>query len=422
MSELKLCSATETQNAKNILLLAELLCSKGVLNERELAEIFAPKLKVKSNTIGEKFPLHLLKETVGDVDESPEIIFANEQKIYEFMNENSIPGQIIGSISSMKFCRYEISVEPETDMVIFSQLQEEICRLLNVNKVRIFYSDDNHICLEVPHTSKQSVNIQKIFESEEWKNAGAEIPLAIGENVSGEPVILDLDQIRNLLIIGTVGNGKRTLLNSVVLSLLYRFSPDELQLLMYAPEQAISGICSSLPHLLHPPMTSPEEVRETFEELVEEIKRRNRIIADAGMDDLTEYNAFVSPKDKIPRIVFIIDDLSDEMRYGRVITKTGIFQIDNNLIRIVKKGCDVGIYLILGGSASEYIGYVIEKLFPNELNCGIIQAIPNTNKLIGVDILARTSKNKRPEKIHAALTANCDMRKIVEFISEQDRV
>ena len=148
-----------------------------------------------------------------------------------------------------------------------------------------------------------------------------------------------------------------------------------------------------------------------FEELVEEIKRRNRIIAAAGMDDLTEYNAFVAPQDKIPRIVFISDDLSDEMRYGRVITKTGNFQIDNNLIRIVKKGCNVGIYLILGGSASEYIGYVIEKLFPNEPNCCIVQALPSANKLTGVDILARTSKNKRPEKIHAALTANCDIKK-----------
>ena len=272
MSELKLCSATETQNAKNILILAELLCSKGILKEREIAEIFAPKLKVKSNAAGEKIPLHLLSETIEDIDESPGIIF---------------------------------------------QLQEEICRLLNVNKVRIFYSDDNHVCLEVPHTSKQSVNIQKIFDSEEWKNAGAEIPLAIGENVSGEPVIFDLAQIRNLAITGDVKCGKMTFLNSIVLSLLYRFSPDELQLLMYAPEQAISGICRSLPHLLHPPMTSPEEVRDTFEKLVEEIKRRNRIIAAAGMDDLTEYNALVVPKDKIPRIVFIIDDLSDEMRYGR---------------------------------------------------------------------------------------------------------
>ncbi len=418
MSDHTPVSTAETQNAKNIIALAKLLCQKGVLKKCELARIFDSEFEMDFHDFIGKFPLELLPKTAGFSDDSSETIEVNKQKIYDFMKQNAIPGQIIAAVSRINFCRYEIRIEPETEAWIFSLYQDDIRRLMNVNSVVVFYPKKNHVCIEVPHSSKPSVSIRQLLESKEWKNSETKIPLAVGKNVSGEPVILDLDQIRNLFIIGTVGNGKGTLLNSIVLSLLYRFSPDELQLLIYAPEQAISGICRTLPHLSQPPMTSPEEVRNTFEELVEEIKRRRRIIAAAGMDDLTEYNASASPKNKIPRLVFIIDDLIDEMRYGRVITKTGVFQIDNNLIRIVQKGWDVGIYLIFGGSASGYIYNVVKKLFPDTPNCSLIQAVPSTNKLADVDILTRTSKNKRPEKIHAALTANCGMRKIVEFVSK----
>ena len=397
MSDHKLYSAAETRNAEIIIDLAELLYEKGILKESDLARIFAPGFE--SHDFVGKFPLDLLPESAGFASKSPETIDANEQKIYDFMNKNSIPGQIISAISSIQFCRYEISVEPGTDVRIFSRMQDELCQLLKVKSIRIFYSEDDHVCLEVPHISKRRASIRQILEREEWENSKAEIPLAIGENVSGEPVILDLGKIRNLLIIGPVKNGGSTFFNSIILSLLHKFSPDELQLLMYAPKQEISRICRSLPHLSRPPMTTSKEVRETFEELFREIKRRRWIIAAAGADNLNEFNTLASVHKKMPRIVVIIDN------FGRD-------KMDYRLTQIIRESYEVGIHLILGTthSSNEFTPVV-------ELFSALIQFFPTPIFHVG-DMQVRTSRNKCLKNVHAALTANCDMRKVVKFISE----
>lgn len=300
MSDHNHCSETETQNAQNIIALTELLYKKGILNKTEIDRIFTAEFETESHDFVGKFPLDLLPESAGFASESPENIDTNEQKIYDFMNKNSIPGQIIAAVSSIQFCRYEITVETGTDVRIFSRMQDELCQLLKVKGIRIFYSDDNHVCLEVPHASKRLASIRQIFESWEWENSQAVIPLATGENVSGEPVIFDLDKIRNLLVVGSIKSGKGACLNSIILSLLYKFSPDELKLIMYAPEQAVSGICRTLPHRYRPLLTTPEEVLETFEELLHEINIRRRIIAAAGMDDMNGYNALAFVREKCP--------------------------------------------------------------------------------------------------------------------------
>lgn len=420
MSDHNHCSETETQNAQNIIALAELLYKKGILNKTEIDRIFTTELEPEFRDFVGRFPLDLLPESAGFVGESPENIDATEQKIYDFMNKNSIPGQIIAAISSIQFCRYEISVEPETDVRTFSRLQDELCQLLKVKNIRIFYSEDNHVCLEVPHTSKRLASIRQILESEEWEDSEAKIPLAIGENVSGEPVILDLDQIRNLLVVGSAKSSRGACLNSVILSLLHKFSPDELQLFMYAPEQAFSCICRSLPHLSRPLMTTPEEVRETFDKLIREVKRRRWIIAAAGADDLNEFNTLASAHEKMPRIVLIIDDFADLKLFC---------QMDDNFIRIAKKGGDVGIHLIFATENADVkvVSGVIKHLFPTricfqtatQIDSRIVLDAPGAEKLSASgDILMITPGNECLEKINAALTANCDMRKAVEFISE----
>ena len=415
MSDHKLYTTTETRNAETIIDLAELLYEKGILKESDLARIFSPGFE--SYDFSGNFPLDLLPETAGFASESPENIAVNEQKIYDFMNQNSITGQIIAAVSSIQFCRYEISVESGTDVRIFSRIQDELCQLLKVKSIRIFYSEDDHVCLEVPHTSKRFASIRRILESGEWENSQAVIPLAIGENVSGEAVILDLAQIRNLLVVDSGKSGKGACLNSIMLSLLYKFSPDELQLIMYAPEQAISGISRTLPHLSRPLLTTQEDIRETFEELLHEIKIRRRIIAAAGVDDLTGYNALVSAREKMPRIVLVFDDFADLKLY-------------DNFIRIAQKGGDVGIHLIFATENADVkvVSGVIKKLFParicfqtaTQIDSRIVLDAPGAEKLYGMgDMLMLTSQNCIPERIQGAFAANEDVKKVAEIICDQ---
>jgi len=420
MSDHNHCSETETQNAQNIIALTELLYKKGILKESDLAKIFAPGFE-SHDSVG-KFPLDLLPKTTGLAGESPEIIDACKQRINKLMQKFSIPGKIVDCISNSDFTNYKIALAPEGNVDTFPRLRKDICLALNSRNVRILLSADDHVIIEVPTSSFQPVKIRQILESEEWKNTNAKIPLAIGKNTFGKPVIYDLGQIHHLLIVGTADCGKNALLNSIVISLLHKFSPNELTLKIYTLQHRAS-ICRKV--FPWPSMQMfhfhRERMMKELSDLVDIIDQRYEKITDAGLADLTEYNNFFQDH-PMPRCVIIIDNA------GKLMSEKEAIRL---IAKIAQRGSNVGIYLILATmhTGINVISGVIKNLFPTRLcfkttsmfdSHVVLDAFGAENLCDNGDMLTVTDSCMGIERVHGTFAQIEDVRRIINFTLRRD--
>ena len=422
MSDHNHCSETETQNAQNIIALTELLCQKGILNKTEIDRIFTAEFETESHDFVGKFPLDLLPESAEFAGESPEIIDACKQRINKLMQKFSIPGKIVDCISNSDFINYKIALAPEGNVNTFHQLQKDICLALDSRNIRILLTADDHVIIEVPTSSFQPVKIRQILESEEWKNTNAKIPLAIGKNTFGKPVIYDLGQIHHLLIVGTADCGKNALLNSIVISLLHKFSPNELTLKIYTLQHRTS-ICRKV--FPWPSMQMfhfhRKRMMKELSDLVDIIDQRYEKITDAGLADLTEYNNFFQDH-PMPRCVIIIDNA------GKLMSEKEAIRL---IAKIAQRGSNVGIYLILATmhTGINVISGVIKNLFPTRLcfkttsmfdSHVVLDAFGAENLCDNGDMLTVTDSCMKIERVHGTFAKIENVRSIVNFILRRD--
>ena len=412
-------AAAETKNAKNTIALAKLLCQKGILPKSEIDQIFSTKSDSEPTSFTGNFPLDLLHQGVESNGNTPELIEDGKRRINALMQKFAIPGEIVDCISGPHFTNYEIALVPEGNTDVFRQIRGEICSTLNSRYVRILPSTDDHIFIEVPNRSFPQLHIRQLLESEEWKNSKAEIPLAIGKNTFGEPMILDLDKIGHLLIVGSMENGKSVLLNSLAVSLLHKLSSNELMLKIYTLQHTdcVNRKMSPLPSMqmfyLH-----QDRMMKELSDLVETIDYHSDKIAAAGFDDLTEYNRSFQDN-PIPHCVIIIDNagkLMSDKEASRLIAK------------IAKQGSYVGIHLILATrhTGTDVISGVVKKLFPTRLcfqtasvvdSLVVIDAPGAENLGEEGDMLMTATGCCHPMRINVASTTRNDIKNVIDFFA-----
>ena len=423
MSDNQLCSATETQNAKNIIALAKLLCQKGILQGNEIDQIFSAKSDSKPSCFSGKFPLDLLPQGVESRSELPELIEDGKRRINALMQKYDITGKIVDCISSSNFTNYKIALAPEENPDVFRLIKDEICSTLNSRGVRILPTADDHIFIEVPNKPFPQLCVRQLFESDEWKASKAEIPLAIGKNTFGKPIILDLNQIGHLLIADSKECGKSELLNSLIISLLLKFSPDELILKTYTLQHTdcVNRKMSPLPSMqifyLH-----EDRMMKELSDLVDTIDYRCDKIAAAGFDDLTEYNRYLQEQ-PIPHCVTIIDNackLMSDKETGKLIAK------------IALRGSRVGIHLILvtRHTGTDVISGVIKQLFPTRLcfqtaslvdSYVVLDASSAENLGEKGDMLMTAMGGCHPTRINVASTTRNDIKNVIDFLLRQQQ-
>ena len=179
--------------------------------------------------------------------------------------------------------------------------------------------------IEVSNSKPEAVFMRSVMESDEWKNSKAEIPLALGKNVSGKPVVLDLAKAPHMLVAGATGTGKSVCSNSIITSLLFKFSPEELRLIMVDPKIVEFDAYKTLPHLLTPIINDFTKVPIALRWAANEMDRRYHILAKAGVKKLSEFNHRPIPDEpeydddgnlipaRMPLLVIILDELADLM-------------------------------------------------------------------------------------------------------------
>ena len=313
----------------------------------------------------------LAPQAIPDQSNSKEEHSANAERLQKTLKEFGVEvtmGEIhIGPVIT----RYEVYPAPGVRVEKISSLDKNIALGMRAQSVRILAPVPGKGCvgIEVPNQNPTPVGIREILESEDWANSKAEIPIALGKDVSGKPIISDLTKMPHLLIAGTTGAGKTVCINSIITSLLFHSSPDVLRFIMVDPKIVEMKIFNSLPHMLIPVVTDPKRVPGALKWLLNEMEHRYQIFADVGVRNIAGYNGRKKPAkekteaekteatqmeikvprdegvlgelpEKLPYIVCIVDELADLMMVAPADVETGI-------ARLAQLARAAGIHLVI---------------------------------------------------------------------------
>lgn len=266
------------------------------------------------------------------------------------------------------------------------------------------------------------VDLKSILKSPQWKNSNARLPLVIGKDENGEVVVLDLTEQQHLLIGGATGSGKSVCLNSIILGLLSKFSPDELRFIM-ADLKVVEMIgYTNVQHLQFPILNESEEVLQTLEWCVAEVERRYTFLADARCKTSYDYNN--KSDKKLPYIVFILNEISSLMRKDKTLAK----KVEDAIVRICQKGRAAGIHLIIStsGTCKDVITTSLRSHFPAHIafqvgsaDCSkVILDKAGAEKLSGSgDMLIRLPFKKELLRCQGAYSDEQDMQQILASVT-----
>jgi S-DNA-T family DNA segregation ATPase FtsK/SpoIIIE len=255
--------------------------------------------------------------------------------------------------------QYEIELEAGLRLAKITNLADDLAIALRVPSVRIVapIPGKNSVGIEVPNTTRQMVRLREVIEETQAKSRTMKIPIFLGKDVAGNPMVVDMASLPHLLIAGRTGTGKSVCLNSIIVSMLMTRRPDEVRMLMIDPKMVELTPYKSLPHLMHPVVTDMKKAEAILAWAVEKMEERYALLAKVGVRHLTQYNALgrdellrrIGPETEeeaaaipttMPFIVMIADEIADMMM-------TAGKEIEQHIIRLAQKSRAVGIHLIL---------------------------------------------------------------------------
>jgi len=231
--------------------------------------------------------------------ESKEELMANARLMQQTLAQFDIEVSLGDITKGPTITRYELHPAPGVKLEKITALPNNIAAALKAERVHILapVPGKSSVGIEVPNPVKTTVIVRDLFESEEWRNTKAKIPIALGKDVYGHPIVADLSEMPHLLIAGSTGSGKSVCINAIITSLLYRFSPDQLRFVMIDPKVVELQHYNSLPHLVVPVITDPKKVILALRWVVNEMEKRYQIFARVGVRNINSFNS--RPKNKL---------------------------------------------------------------------------------------------------------------------------
>ena len=230
--------------------------------------------------------------------ESKEELMANARLMQQTLAQFDIEVSLGDITKGPTITRYELHPAPGVKLEKIAGLNNNIAAVLKAERINILapVPGKSSVGVEVPNAIKTKVIMRDVLESDEWRNTKARIPLALGKDVYGHPIVADLAEMPHLLIAGSTGSGKSVCINSIICSLLYRFSPDQLRFVMINPKVVELQQYNALPHLVVPVVTDPKKVILALRWVVTEMEKRYQIFARVGVRNITSFNS--RPKNK----------------------------------------------------------------------------------------------------------------------------
>ncbi len=318
--------------------------------------------------------------------------------------------------------RYELEPAPGVKVQKITTLADDIALAMKAQTVRIVapIPGKNRVGIEVPNSATSTVYLKEVLSESSFRNSDSKLMLALGKDIAGKPIIADLNEMPHLLIAGTTGSGKTVCVNSIITSMLFNASPDEVKFLMVDPKMVELTQYNDLPHLLCPAVTDYKRVSAALNWVVSEMELRYSQFSKAGVRNIKGYN---EKGNKMPYIVVIIDELADLMQ---VAAKS----IESAITRLAQLSRAVGIHLILATQrpSVDVITGVIKANFPARISFKVASKVDSrtvldmngAENLLGKgDMLFLKPGEAKPTRGQCSFLTDNEIHHVIEFIKSQ---
>ncbi len=347
---------------------------------------------------------------------------ANAQVLEETLDDFGISARVTDIERGPVITRYELEPAPGVKLNRIVNLEDDIALVMKAQSVRIVapIPGKARVGIEVPNSQSSLVYLRDLLFATEFQNSNSKLTLALGKDIAGHPVITDLGDMPHLLIAGTTGAGKTVCVNSLILSMLFKSSPNDLKLLMVDPKMVELAPFNGLPHLLCPVLTEAKKAAAALNWVVSEMEDRYQLLAKVSARNIDAYN---KKEEKIPYIVVIIDEMADLMMIARD-------QIESTITRLAQLSRAVGIHLIMATQrpSVDVITGVIKANFPARISFKVASKVDSrtvldmngADKLLGKgDMLFLRPGEEKLTRAQGCLVKDVEIERVVNFIKAQ---
>ena len=400
-------------------------------------------------------PLSLLDDPVPtEKSQKKEDILINSEMLEKKLVDFGVNGRVVQVLPGPVVTMYEFEPASGVKVNKIVNLSDDIALVTRAANVRIVAPVPGKavVGIEIPNKEREHVSLKDILSSKTFQRAKSKLSLTLGKDIMGTPAVTDLAQIPHLLIAGATGSGKSVALNSMICSLLFNSTPDDVKLIMIDPKMLELSIYDGIPHLLVPVVTKAKKAAVVLRNVVEEMERRYAILAGNEVRDIESFNRLVdesggkptmrlseivekgdrlkkqdtgekTPLQKLPYIVVVIDELADLM----MVSSKGV---EDSLTRLAQMARAAGIHLLVATQrpSVDVLTGVIKANFPSRISFKVAskvdsRTILDTNggeQLLGKgDMLFIPPGTSRTERIHGAYVSEKEVKRVVMFLKKQ---
>ena len=373
-------------------------------------------------------PIELLKRPVNGVSDGTSEMRENSRRLNETLASFKIEAHIINVTRGPSVTRYEVELEKGVRLSKLTSAADDIALSLGAAGVRIAAVPGkiSVVGIEVPNKAVTTVSLRDVIDSPEFNRAKSKSSFAVGKDIGGSCIIGNISKLPHMLIAGTTGSGKSVCMNSIIISLLYKASPEDVKLIMVDPKMVELGIYNGIPHLLIPVVTDPRKAAGSLQWAVTEMMRRYKAMSDAGVRDLESYNSIVESQEtdskKLPQVVVIIDELADLMLVAAK-------EVEESICRIAQMGRAAGIHLIIATQrpSADVITGLMKANIPSRIAFAVASAMESriildtqgAEKLVGKgDMLFAPIGSGKPKRVQGCFVSDSEVESVTSYVKE----
>ncbi len=373
-------------------------------------------------------PLELLQEGSGDLGgEALVELNANKQRLSDTIHSFGIEANIVNVTRGPSVTRYGLELDQGVRLNKLTNLSDDIALALGASGVRIapIPNQISMVGIEVPNKLVTPVNIRTVLSSKEFQDSPSKVSFAVGKDIAGKCIVGNIAKLPHLLIAGTTGSGKSVCTNSLIISLLYKASPEEVRLIMVDPKMVELGIYNGIPHLLIPVVTDPKKAAGALQWAVTEMMKRYRMFAEVGVRDLASYNAKAAKTEgmeKMPQVVVVIDELADLMLVAAK-------EVEESICRVAQMGRASGMHLIIATQrpSADVITGLMKANIPSRIAFAVASAMESriildtqgAEKLVGRgDMLYFPLGSGKPTRVQGCLITDQEVAAVVDYVKQ----
>ena len=371
-------------------------------------------------------PMDLLKQASGNGADGTQEMRENTKRLNETLASFKIEAHIVNVTRGPSVTRYEVELEKGVRLSKLTTAADDIALSLGAVGVRIaaIPGKISVVGIEVPNKAVNTVSLREVIDSQEFAKAKSKSSFAVGKDIGGNCIVGNIAKLPHMLIAGTTGSGKSVCMNSIIISLLYKASPDDVKLIMVDPKMVELGIYNGIPHLLIPVVTDPKKAAGSLQWAVSEMMRRYKSMSDAGVRDLESYNSIMESQEgegkKLPQVVVIIDELADLMLVAAK-------EVEESICRIAQMGRAAGIHLVIATQrpSADVITGLMKANIPSRIAFAVASAMESriildtqgAEKLVGKgDMLYAPIGNGKPKRVQGCFVSDPEVEAVANYV------